>query len=135
MFCLNKKNDLLNDSFFACTAYLLKGKAITSDDIVECCSEITDPVVRQFLVCCLQLNSDFYVPEYIEVIIQLYYEKIDKNTLVPEALETLVILKSIFIPVIVKLDYQFFHEIYSHLCPAEVRDRIMMLLKIDPLNS
>lgn len=123
-------NALLNQTFIVCAEIISKHliHQNNSEAIANHCNKIPSTVVSNYLFLGLNMIDCAYIPEYINAILLYEYEKFDKTLITQDELKVLVFLNCLMTKVFQKHDLDFFYEFYSHECPSDVRDQILIIL-------
>lgn len=125
-----EKNEVLNQTFLVC-AEILKTNVLYNrncEGIHRLCSKIPSLIVADYLQFGLELVDNAYSKEYIDTILYLEYEKINKAVMSNDELTVLCILYKTVSEIFVNKNWDFFYELYAHECPDYIRDQILSLL-------
>lgn len=124
------ENKILNEAFLACAA-IISGQLIhgyNTNKIVALCEKIPSIAIVEYLKMGLELIECAYESDYINVILEYEYQRIDKSTVNCDELKTLVILNKTITRLFQENDIDFFYSIYSQECTSAIRDQLSTIL-------
>ncbi len=125
-----QRTALADETFLVCAEILSKGliHQRREQEIDETCQKISSHAVADYLQLGVTLVDHAYVPEYIHLVLDYTYEEIDRAALTPDERKVLSILRNTMQEIFQEKNMRLFHEVFSHECNYDVRDRIKRML-------